>query len=253
MTSEDRILGFFARLEPLAGLLGALTDQRPVQVTIGITGSEQRVLLDLKSKPFQVVRGKGLEGDAGLSGSPDDLAANFQGHLGIIEGIAARRLLLRGGMRFLVMFFPVLELMPVMYAEHLRALNGGGKPGRLRRGLGRVLAAVFSALAWVAGRMLRRYDRREVFVPLSAMARGGARFEPAVRAFPKREAPGGGPDNPLDLPRTPALRRLWLGFLSGILYLAGWKISLFKNKLGVPVDLFRVLAGLSAGLARKGA
>ena len=40
--------------------------------------------------------------------------------------------------------------------------------------------------------------------------------------------------------------------MAGLLRAAGWTVSLLKHKLGIPVDMIRVLGGLSAGLARKG-
>lgn len=256
----DQVLAFLGELAPVGDLLDTLTDGEPVGVTVEVLDTGRRALLDMGDGGLQVVQGGGgLEGDIGMAATAGDLHQNFLGRLGIMEGIAARRILLRGGMCRLVKFFPVLELVPVLYSAYLDSRNGHGKPspGPVRRGTGKVLGALVAGLGWLAGRMLRGHGRREVLIPLRAVARGAARFDPRARG-PSRQrgrrnpAPAPQP-NPLDQPGPGWWRRLWLGGLAAAMGATGWWVSLCRHKLGIPIDLVRVLGAVSRGLrARRG-
>ncbi len=207
--------------------------------------SGRRILLDLSSDPVRVRTGvHELNGTVGMAGTQEDLQDILLGKLRIVDGIAQRRLLLKGSMCYLVKMFPILDQTPVLYADHLHQ----PKPvGPVRRALGRFLQWFLAFFASLAGRMLRRAERQQALSVLGAMSRGASRFSPGerIRKKPLRRPTG---DNPLDPPPASLWRRTWLGVMRFCMYVAGWKLSLFKYKLGFPVDLFAVLGRFSDGL-----
>jgi hypothetical protein len=163
----------------------------------------------------------------------------------VIEGIGQRRLLTKGAMCHMVSFFPVLGLTPVLYGDHLYAANGR-KPGAIRRGLAAFIGIFFGIFAWLGGLLLRGLNSKELLIPLGAMSRGSGKFSPhavmAPRVKPQKS------DHKLAPERPGFFKRIWIGIMSFNMYLSGWFVSLFRYKLGLPIDLFKVLAKLARGL-----
>ena len=241
---EKQMVPFFQRLEGLGGMLLKCTGGGFSSV-VEFTESKKRIQLDLSQVPVRVrTGGTELDGTVGMAGSDEDLQQIMLGKLPVVDGIAQRRLLLKGSMRYLVAMFPVLDQTPVLYADHLQEPK---RTGPLRRGLARFFGWIFAFFAGLIGRLLRRADRRQVLSVLSAMSRGASRFSPGERMKkkPKRKI---SPDNPLEAPRASWWRRTWVGFLRFCMYAAGWQLSLFKYKLGFPFDLFAILGRFSDGL-----
>jgi hypothetical protein len=249
---EETVAAFFPRLERIGGLVGALTDYAPLQVVIELRNTPTRVLLDMSASPFRVATGgPGLEGDVGLAASPDDLHSAFTGAIGVMQGVAERRLLMRGSMGKLVLLFPVVAQIPVMYGEHLEALDETRrKPGPLARACAWLFNLLAAGFVYLVGLVLRGADRAEVLSVLEAMSRGAARFSPSVSVAPPSPPKEASTSNPLDAPPAPPWRRLWLGVLTAKMYWAGWFVSVLKHRLGVPVDIFRVMESFSAGVGR---
>lgn len=241
---EKQMIPFFQRLEGLGGMLLKCTGGGFSSV-VEFTGSKKRIQLDLSKVPVQVrTGGTELDGTVGMSGSEEDLQQIMLGQLPIVDGIAQRRLMLKGSMRHLVSMFPVLDQTPVLYADHLHQPK---RVGPIRRGLARFFGWIFAFFAGLAGRLLRRADRRQVLSVLGAMSRGTSRFSPGerMRKPPKRKISS---NNPLEAPKASLWRRTWIGILSFFMYVAGWELSLFKYKLGFPFDLFAILGRFSDGL-----
>ena len=254
-TKAETIAAFFPRLERIGGLVGALTDYSPLQVVIELRNTPTRILLDMSADPLRVsTGGTGLEGDVGLAGSPDDLHETFTGAIGVMQGVAERRLLLRGSMAKLVLLFPVVAQIPVMYGEHLEARD---ESRRKPAPLARLFAAAFNLLAagfvFLVGRLLRGVDRGQVLQVLEAMSRGAARFSKTVEvAAPSHPSDVEGTrPNPLDAPPPSLWRQIWLGAVTAKMYWAGWFVSALKHRLGVPVDVFALMESLAAGVGRS--
>jgi len=249
---EQHITSFFPRLMRIGGLLHALVGHRRLRAVIEVRGADTRVLLDLAAEPFDVeVGGPGIDGDASLAGSPEDLYATFTGNLGIMEGIAQRRLLLSGGMGDLVLLFPVVEQIPAMFADHLESRQDPGEgPGRLRRALGRIVTGLAAGFSFVAGRLMRGRGRKDVIAAVSAMSRGALRFSLTAKA--KSPAKEGRTDysNRLAAPRPSPWVRAWVTLIAFKLYWAGWTVSVLKHRLGIPVDVFRLMESFSNGVRR---
>jgi hypothetical protein len=241
---EKQMVPFFQRLEGLGGMLLKCTGGGFSSV-VEFSDTKKRIQLDLSAVPVKVrTGGTELDGTVGMSGSQEDLQEIMLGRLPIVDGIAQRRLMLKGSMSYLVNMFPVLEQTPVLYADHLHQPK---RAGPIRRGLARFFGWIFAFFAGLAGRLLRRADRRQVLSVLGAMSRGASRFSPGerIRKAPKRKISTG---NPLEAPRASLWRRTWIGILSFSMYAAGWQLSLFKYKLGFPFDLFAIIGRFSDGL-----
>lgn len=249
---EKSLSTLFPRLEGIGGLLGALTDYRPLQVIIEVRQTPTRILLDLAARPVRVtVGGAGLEGDVGLAGTPEDLHQTFTGALGIMAGISQRRLLLRGSMGNLVLMFPVVDQLPVMYGEHIEGDDGTRpRPGAVKRLLARAFDGMAGVFTYLTGRVLRRLGRSDVLKALAAMSYGAARYSDTVQVKNPFEAGEEGPSNLLNEPRAPLWRRIWLGILTRKMYWAGVLVSLLKHRLGIPVDVFAVMGRFSHGVGR---
>jgi hypothetical protein len=247
---ENGIVGFFKRIENLDNLMQRVT-KGGMQAVIEFRETNKRVLVDLSSSPIQVIEGKqGIEGSVSMAATANDMHDALIGKLGLVDGINQRRLLTKGGMCHLVTFFPVLGLVPVLYAEHLRSTNGARKKsgwfGRMWAG---IFGFFFRMAAFIGGLFMRRHKPQELIDAFNSMSRGAGRFSPAIEnklvAKRKRKT-----SHPLQ-PRAPGfLRRTWLKLVSGGLYIAGWKLSLLKYKLKIPIDLFRVLTSLSKALGK---
>ena len=248
---ENTIVTFFPRLEGIGGLLRALTGYSPLRVVVEIRGTPNRILLDLASPSFQItVGGPGLQGVVCLAGSPEDLHQTFSGDMAIMEGIAQRRLLLTGSMGNLVLMFPVVDQIPVLYGEHLESLDANRrKPGPIRRWLACGIERVAGVFVYLVGRVLRGLGRHEILKVLASMSYGAARFSGRVRVM-KPEVPSRSSSNPLDEPRPSLWRAFLMWTLSWKMYRAGWFVSLLKHRMGVPVDVFRVMERFSSGVDR---
>lgn len=241
---EQQMIPFFQRLEGLGGMLLKCTGGGFSSV-VEFSESKKRIHLDLSRVPVKVrTGGTELDGTVGMAGSSEDLQQIMLGKLPVVDGIAQRRLMLKGSMRYLVSMFPVLDQTPVLYADHLYKPR---RAGPIRRGLARFFGWLFAFFAGLAGRLLRRADRRQVLSVLSAMSRGASRFSPGER-MKKKPARKISADNPLEAPKTSLWRRTWIGILRFSMYMAGWQLSLFKYKLGFPFDLFAILGRFSDGL-----
>ena len=249
---QEHIVTFFPRLEGLGGLLAALVDHSPLQVIVEVPDTPARILLDLGASPLRVKVGAvGLDGDAAIAGSLEDLHQTFTGAMGIMEGVAQRKLLLRGSMGKLVLMFPVVAQIPVLYGEHLESRDEGRRrPGAMARLLARIFGVFAGVLAYLAGRVLRGSGRVAVLGALEAMSRGAATFSDTVEVKAPRKPKGEASSNPLDEPRPALWRRVWLGTIGMKMYWAGWFVSWLKHRLGVPVDVFHVMGRFSDGVAR---
>ncbi|HUU01510.1 MAG TPA: hypothetical protein VM425_08735 [Myxococcota bacterium] len=246
-STQQGIVDFFGRIGKLSGLLTSVTGGG-LQAVLEFRETGKRLLLDPEGGRV-VFGGHGLEGTVAMAGTSEDLHDLLLGKLSVIDGISERRLLLKGGMCHLVAFFPLFDLAPVAYAEHLliEERRRQRKPRKLRRLLGAFFGLFFRLFAFLLGRALRRHPTRELNAALSAMSRGAARFSPLIE--PSRPvALGEEENNPLAAPRASLLRRFWFWTIRAAMFTGGRIISLMKYKLGLPVDLFRVLAGLSRGL-----
>jgi len=247
---ENDIVGFFAKIENLDNLMQRVT-KGGIQAVLEFRETNKRVLVDLSSSPIQVVEGKqGIEGTVSMAATANDMHDVMIGKLGLADGINQRRLLTKGGMCHLVTFFPVLGLVPVLYAEHLLSINGAKKKsgwfGRMWAGF---FGFFFRLAAFMGGLFMRGHGPHELLDAFKSMSRGAGRFSPSIgkksAARQKRKT-----NHPLQ-PRPPGfLRRIWLKLVSGGLYLAGWKLSLFKYKFKIPINLFRVLESLSRALGK---
>jgi hypothetical protein len=250
--AQEHIESFFGRVINLGGLMRAVTDGG-LPAVLEFRGTGKRVLLDLTVDPVQVTTGgPGIEASVAMAASTEDLHETLLGRLPLMRGINERRLLVKGGMNKLVAFFPVFGLVPVLYADHLLSVNGKPdrkRPGWFRRGLAGFFGFFFGLFAWLGGKIMKGFRPRELIDALAAMSRGAGRFLPRIG---KKEPPEKmeKPDNPLDEPAASWARRAWLRLVSGTLFVAGWKLSLFKYKFGIPVDLFRVMESLSKSMAR---
>lgn len=244
---ERNITPFFQRLEGLGGMLFKCTGGGFSNV-VEFRESGKRIQLDLSTDPVRVrTGGHELDGTVGMAGTGDDLQDILLGNLSVVDAIAQRRLLLKGNMCHLVRMFPILDRTPALYADHLHRPE---PVGPVRRALGRFCGWLFAFFASLAGRMLKRADRRQVLSVLGAMSRGASRFSPGGRTRKKpRRKPSD--DNPLEAPPASLWRRTWLGVIRFSMYVAGWKLSLLKYKLGLPVDLFAVLGRFSDGLKER--
>lgn len=241
---KKNITSFFQRLEGLGGMLSKCTGGGFSSV-VEFKNSGKRIQLDLSSDPVAVkIGGSEIDGTVGMAGTDADLEEILLGNLAVIDGIAQRRLLLKGGMCHLVKVFPVLDQTPVLYTDHLHKPKAVGP---VRRGLARFFQWIFAFFAHLAGRLLRRADRRQVLSVLVAMSRGASRFSPGERMQKKSKTKTSG-KNPLDAPPASLWRRTWIRFLRFCMYAAGWELSLFKYKLGFPFDLFAILGRFSDGL-----
>lgn len=241
---ERQITPFFQRLEGLEGMLFKCTGGGFSSV-VEFRESGRRIQLDLAADPVKVrTGGHELNGTVGMSGTRADLQDILLGNLSVVDAIAQRRLLLKGSMCYLVKMFPILDQTPALYADHL---HNPGPAGPVRRALGRLFGWLFAFFASLAGRMLRLADRLQVLAALGSMSRGASRFSPAGRTRKKpRRKPSG--QNLLEAPPASRWRKTWLGATRFCMYIAGWKLSLLKYKLGLPVDLFAVLGRFSDGL-----
>lgn len=241
---EKNITPFFQRLEGLGGMLFKCTGGGFSSV-VEFRESGKRIQLDLASDPVRVrTGGHEIDGTVGMAGTQEDLQDILLGSLRVVDAIAQRRLLLKGSMCYLVKMFPILDQTPALYADHLHQPKPAGP---VRRALGRFFQWFFAFFAGLAGRMLRKADRQQVLAVLGAMSRGASRFSPGerIRKKPRRKPTG---HNPLDAPPASWWRRTWLGVVRFGMFVAGWKLSLFKYKLGFPVDLFAILGRFSDGL-----
>jgi len=238
---EQQMIPFFQRLEGMGGMLLKCTGGGFSSV-VEFADSKKRIQLDLSRVPVRVrAGGTELDGTVGMAGSADDLQQIMLGKLSVIDGIAQRRLMLKGSMCHLVKMFPVLDQTPALYADHLYQPK---RAGPIRRGLARFFGWIFAFFAGLAGSLLRRADRRQVLSVLSAMSRGASRFSPGerMRKARKRKISAG---HPLEAPRASLWRRTWIAVLRFCMYAAGWHLSLFKYKLGFPFDLFSILGRFS--------
>ena len=248
---EDGIASFFKRIENLDRLMQRIT-KGGMQVVIEFRETGNRVLIDLASSPIQVTTGKqGIVGSASMAATADDLHDALIGKLGLVDGLNQRRLLTKGGMCHLVTFFPVLGLVPALYAEHLLSSNGAKKKsGWFARMWAGFFGFFFRLSAFMGGLFMRRHKPQELIDAFCCMSRGTGRFSPLIenKVAAKRKS---NTSHPLQ-PRPPGiLRRIWLKMICGGLYLAGWNLSLLKYKLKIPIDMFRVLASLSKALGRS--
>jgi hypothetical protein len=244
---EQSMIPFFQRLEDMGGMLLKCTGGG-FSSLVEFSDSKKRILLDLSRVPVKVrTGGTELDGTVGMAGSGEDLRQIMLGKLSVIDGIAQRRLMLKGSMCHLVKMFPILDQTPALYADHLHRPKPAGP---IRRGLARFFGWIFAFFAGLAGRLLRRADRRQVLSVLSAMSRGASRFSPGERMKkkPKRKVSA---KNPLEAPKASLWRRTWIGILRFSMYAAGWELSLFKYKLGLPFDLFAILGRFSDGLKEQ--
>lgn len=244
---EQQMVPFFQRLEGLGGMLLKCTGGGFSSV-VEFSKTKKRIQLDLSALPVRVrTGGTELDGTVGMAGSAEDLQQIMLGKLAIVDGIAQRRLMLKGSMRHLLNMFPVLEQTPVLYADHLHQPKPAGP---IRRGLARFIGWIFAFFAGLFGRLLRRADRRQVLSVLGAMARGASRFSPGerIRKVPERKISS---SNPLEAPRASLWRRTWIGIMSFLMYASGWQLSLLKYKLGFPIDLFSILGRFSQGLRER--
>jgi hypothetical protein len=241
---EQQMIPFFQRLEGLGGMLHKCTGGGFSSV-VEFSKSKKRIQLDLSSQRVKVrTGGAELNGAVGMAGSEEDLQQIMLGRLSVVDGIAQRRLMLKGSMCYLVRMFPILEQTPALYADHLHQPEPAGPA---RRGLARFFGWIFAFFAGLAGRLLRRADRRQVLSVLSAMSRGASRFSPGERMQKKPGRKNTG-SNQLEAPRASLWRRTWIGALRFFMYAAGWELSLFKYKLGFPFDIFAILGRFSDGL-----
>jgi hypothetical protein len=244
---EQQMIPFFQRLEKMEGMLLKCTGGG-FSSLVEFSDSKKRILLDLSRVPVKVrTGGTELDGTVGMAGSGEDLRQIMLGKLSVIDGIAQRRLMLKGSMCHLVKMFPILDQTPALYADHLHRPKPAGP---IRRGLARFFGWIFAFFAGLAGRLLRRADRRQVLSVLSAMSRGASRFSPGERMKkrPKRKISA---KNPLEAPKASLWRRTWIGILRFSMYAAGWELSLFKYKLGFPFDLFAILGRFSDGMKEQ--
>jgi hypothetical protein len=243
---EETIVDFFKKIEGIGGVLKAVAGDK-LQAVVEFRPSGRRVLLDLTQEPVKVTVGEqGIDGTTGMAGTVEDLHEAFVGKLNVIEGIGQRKLLTKGAMCHMVSFFPVMGLTPVLYGDHLYAANGR-KPGAIRRSLAAFIGFFFGIFAWLGGLLLRGLKRKELLVALGAMSRGSGRFSPHAVLAARPPMPGKS-DHKLAAPRPGFIKRIWIGIMSFNMYLSGWFVSLFRYKLGLPIDLFKVLAKLARGL-----
>ena len=261
----ETILSFLARLRSLGGLLLALAG-RPLQLVIELRQEGRKVLLDLSEKGVKVVEGgTSLDAPAGMAATKEDLHQVLLGRMSITDGMETRRLLLRGGLYHHMAFVPVLDVAPALYEEHLllaaaaedtRGEGGegrvstpepGGSPGLLTRLLG--------VFAYLGGRVVGRLPRSLLIAAFRAMARGLSKF--STFEFPEREEPlvearSTAPAlvNPLDPPPPGALAAAGGWLVRGGLFLAGFWVGLLTRRLGLRLDLFRLLERMAAGVGR---
>jgi len=248
--SIESIRGFFGRIRGLGGLLRPLT-RGGMQAALEIRESGDMIFLDLEKDPVEISsRATTGEATVAMAASAPEIHDVLIGRLSLIDGIVQRRLLTKGGMCHLIAFFPLFGLTPVLYAEHLR-LEGARRPGGLRRALAAFFGFFFGLFAFLGGVLLRRHSATELEAALQALSKGAGRFAPdvEVRKPAVRERAG---EHTLDTPHTSTWSRAGRAILRGVFFLVGWKLSLIKYKLGIPIDLFRVLGRLSSGLSPAG-
>jgi len=247
---ENGIVDFFKRIERLGGLLQRVTNGG-TRAVVEFRGSGNRVLLDLVANPIQVIAGKqGLKGTTTMAATPQDLHETLLGKLAVMKGINQRRLLTKGGMCHLVAFFPIFDLVPVLYAEHLMLADSQKKkPGWFRRTWAAFFGFFFRMFACMGGLAMRGHKPKELIEAFTKMSRSAGRFSPLIENK-KPNNKKNEKEHPLQAPRPSFFRSVWLKTVSGFLYLAGWKISFLKYKLKVPIDLFRIIESLSNALGR---
>jgi hypothetical protein len=145
-------------------------------------------------------------------------------------------------------FFPLMILIPILYGEHLYSASKP-KPGAIRRGLAAFFGSIFGFFALLNGFMLRGHRTPELIMALGALLFGIGSVSPLV-TLPK--VPTGKrkfPKHPLAPRRTSFLRGVWHTLLLINLFLAGFFLSLFRYKLKIPIDLFKILGKLAKGLS----
>lgn len=236
-----RITSFFQRLGDLGPLLQRLTGV-PMEMVIAIRGTDVRICIDLRADPVTIrTGGAEIAGDIVLAGTPEDLHRVLTGRASVVDGIMSRTLLLSGGMSFLVRGFRVLELSPLLYADHVHRT---GEPG-LRT---RLVEPRALAVAYRIGRFLARRPETELIEAIDALAVGVMGQSP--HAHPKAPIRRvARPENPLEVPAPSDDEQRRRVRTRHSMTAAGKMVGLAKYRAGADVDLFRVVGRLSDGLA----
>jgi hypothetical protein len=236
-----RITSFFQRLGDLGPLLKRITGV-PMEMVIAIRDTDVRISLDLRADPVTIrVGGAEIAGDIVLAATNEDLHRVLTGQASVVDGIMSRTLLLSGGMSFLVRGFRVMELAPLLYADHLHRSG--------RRGLRtRTVEPQARAVAYGIGRSLALRPETELIEAIDALAVAVMDHSPYAhpRAPIRRVAQ---PDNPLETPAPSDDERRRRARTCHSMTAAGKMVGLAKYRAGADVDLFRVVGRLSDGLA----